>query len=296
MKKIVLFLMLMTIWVLSSCSSASFLEVSGVGYQTLQMQESNKDFSEQAIKKAQILVFCLVDKNGDVEVMVENNTDQIMTIDRTKSFFQNQNDVAQMYYDPTIHTNTQSVTLGSTTGIGVNLGSVARAVGVGGILGTALSGVNVGGGNSTSTTNVNTTYTVDQPKVSIPPHGRISMGRMFPMLGVGRNFLHAAVTESPTDINNLFVQDNTYARANICISFSIDGEKSFQFIETHLYANSLMIGKVNGEGYVNNALRTIYTNNPNALLQPWYLLYFASAKKNRDNNCKISQQIFVNYN
>ena len=107
--------MLMTIWVLSSCSSASFLEVSGVGYQTLQMQESNKDFSDQAIKKAQILVYCLVDRNGEVEVMVENNTDQIMTIDRTKSFFQNQNDVAQMYYDPTVQTNTTSVTHGSTT-------------------------------------------------------------------------------------------------------------------------------------------------------------------------------------
>ena len=62
MKKTILFSMLMTIWVLSSCSSASFLEVSGVGYQTLQMQENSKDFSEQAVKQAQILVYCMVDK------------------------------------------------------------------------------------------------------------------------------------------------------------------------------------------------------------------------------------------
>ena len=286
--------MLMTIWVLSSCSSASFLEVSGVGYQTLQMQESNKDFSDQAIKKAQILVYCLVDRNGEVEVMVENNTDQIMTIDRTKSFFQNQNDVAQMYYDPTVQTNTTSVTHGSTTGVGVNLGSVARAVGVGGILGTALSGVNVGGSNSTSTTNVNTTYTIDQPKVSVPPHGRISMGRTFQMQGVGRSFLHSAVTESPLDVNNSFSNSNTYAASNIVISYSTDNENSYQFIETHLFANSLLVGKVREKGKVNDALRTIYMNKPDALSQPWFLLYFAS-KSTAENDSKLQPYSFVNY-
>ena len=286
--------MLMTSWVLSSCSSASFLEVSGVGYQTLQMKESDKDFSEQAIKKAQILVYCLVDRNGEVEVMVENNSDQMMTIDRTKSFFQNQNDVAQMYYDPTVQTNTTSVTHGSTTGVGVNLGSVARAVGVGGILGTALSGVNVGGSNSTSTTNVNTTYTIDQPKVSVPPHGRISMGRTFQMQGVGRSFLHSAVTESPLDVNNSFSNSNTYAASNIGISYSIDNETTYQFIETHLFANSLLVGKVREKGKVNDALRTIYMNKPDALLQPWFLLYFAS-KSTKDNDSKIQPYSFVNY-
>lgn len=294
MKKIVLFSMLMTIWVLSSCSSASFLEVSGVGYQTLQMQESNKDFSDQAIKKAQILVYCLVDRNGEVEVMVENNSDQMMTIDRTKSFFQNQNDVAQMYYDPTVQTNTTSVTHGSTTGVGVNLGSVARAVGVGGILGTALSGVNVGGSNSTSTTNVNTTYTIDQPKVSVPPHGRISMGRTFQMQGVGRSFLHSAVTESQLDVNNSFSNSNTYAASNIVISYSLDNEATYQFIETHLFANSLLVGKVREKGKVNDALRTIYMNKPDALSQPWFLLYFAS-KSTAENDSKLQPYSFVNY-
>ena len=286
--------MLMTIWVLSSCSSASFLEVSGVGYQTLQMKESDKDFSEQAIKKAQILVYCLVDRNGEVEVMVENNTDQMMTIERTKSFFQNQNDVAQMYYDPTVQTNTTSVTHGSATGVGVNLGSVARAVGVGGILGTALSGVNVGGSNSTSTTNVNTTYTIDQPKVSVPPHGRISMGRTFQMQGVGRSFLHSAVTESQLDVNNSFSNSNTYAASNIVISYSTDNENSYQFIETHLFANSLLVGKVREKGKVNDALRTIYMNKPDALSQPWFLLYFAS-KSTAENDSKLQPYSFVNY-
>lgn len=258
------------------------------------MKESDKDFSEQAIKKAQILVYCLVDRNGEVEVMVENNSDQMMTIDRTKSFFQNQNDVAQMYYDPTVQTNTTSVTHGSTTGVGVNLGSVARAVGVGGILGTALSGVNVGGSNSTSTTNVNTTYTIDQPKVSVPPHGRISMGRTFQMQGVGRSFLHSAVTESQLDVNNSFSNSNTYAASNIVISYSLDNEATYQFIETHLFANSLLVGKVREKGKVNDALRTIYMNKPDALSQPWFLLYFAS-KSTAENDSKLQPYSFVNY-
>ena len=217
-----------------------------------------------------------------------------MTVDRTKSFFQDQNSLAQMYYDPTVQTNTKSTTVGNTSGSSVNLGAVANAVGIGGVLGTALSGVNVGGSNSTSTTNTNTTYTIDQPKISIPPHGKISMGRVFRINGIGRHLLQEAVKESYTDINNYFTAQNSYASANICISYSIDEEKTFQFIQTHLYAATLLVGKVRNEGKVNEALRVIYQNKTDALIQPWYLLHFVSYGRYRNNDHKINQQVFIN--
>ena len=203
-RKVFLFSIILMIIFLSSCASPNYLAITGVGYQSLQMEQNKKVKSNNT---KTITVYCEVDKEGYVSVMVENNTDKIMTVDRTKSFFQDQNSLAQMYYDPTVQTNTKSTTVGNTNGSSVNLGAVANAVGIGGVLGTALSGVNVGGSNSTSTTNTNTTYTIDQPKISIPPHGKISMGRVFRINGIGRHLLQEAVKESNTDINNYFTEN-----------------------------------------------------------------------------------------
>ena len=288
-------ILILLIGILSSCAAPEYLGVSGVAYQSLQVKQTATVNQNTIPEDAKIAVFCAVDKDGNVDVFVENHTDQIMTIDRTKSFFQNRNCIAQMYYDPTVQTNTTSTTDGSGRGVGVNLGAVANAVGIGGILGVALSGVNVGSSRSSSVTNTNTTYVIDQPKVSIPPHGRISLGRTFQLQGVGKEFLQSAVEGSYSDVNNSFNVDNSYAFANICVSYSIDEEKTYQFIENHLYASSLLIGKVKYTGKVNDALRSIYINKPNALTESWYLLYFASAKKKRDNNHKVSQQLLLNY-
>lgn len=288
-------ILILLIGILSSCAAPEYLGVSGVAYQSLQVKQTAPVNQNAVPKDAKIAVFCAVDKDGNVEVFVENHTDQIMTIDRTKSFFQNRNCIAQMYYDPTVQTNTISTTDGSGRGVGVNLGAVANAVGIGGILGVALSGVNVGSSRSSSVTNTNTTYVIDQPKVSIPPHGRISLGRTFQLQGVGKEFLQSAVEGSYSDVSNSFNVDNSYAFANICVSYSIDEEKTYQFIENYLYASSLLIGKVKYTGKVNDALRSIYINKPNALTETWYLLYFASAKKKRDNNHKVSQQLLLNY-
>ena len=293
-RKLLLYSAMMAIPFLSSCKP-TYLAVSGVGYQSLQMKQNEK---QEPKDNKTITIYCFVDKDGNVEVIAENNSDRIMTIDRTKSFFQNQNALAQMYYDPTVQTNTTSTTQGSGRGVGVNLGVVASAVGIGGVLGAALTGVNVGGSNSTSTTNTNTTYVIDQPKVSIPPQGRVSMGRTFQITGIGKKFLQQAITESSQDVNNAFTKDNSYAEANICISYSIDEENSFQFIETHLYATSILVSKVRNEGKVNEAIRMIYQNKPDALMQPWYLLYFAQSNlfyALRSNNYKLYQQAFVNY-
>lgn len=287
--------LILLIGLLSSCAVPEYLGVSGVAYQSLQLKQDTPTDPNAIPKDAKIAVFCSIDKDGNVDVFVENKTDKIMTIDRTKSFFQNRNCIAQMYYDPTVQTNTTSTTEGSGRGVGVNLGAIASAVGIGGILGTALSGVSVGGSNSSSVTNTNTTCVIDQPKVSIPPHGRISLGRTFQIQGVGKEFLQSAVNECYSDVNNVFNIDNSYAFANICVSYSIDEEQTYQFIENKLYASSLLIGKVKYTGKVNDALRSVYINKPNALTESWYLLYFASAKKNRNNNHKVSQQLLLNY-
>jgi hypothetical protein len=67
-----------------------------------------------------------------------------------------------------------SSTHGSTAGVGVNMGAVAKAAGIGGAAGTIANGVNVG----TSSTNFSTTTTYAQRVVPIPPLSERVLGNM----------------------------------------------------------------------------------------------------------------------
>lgn len=268
---------------LSSCST-QYLNVTGVAYQSIRAKNpvaSKLDIPQDAT----IIVSCQVGANGQLDVLVQNNSDKIMTIDRTKSFFRNQSGNSIPYYDPTVKVKSQSTMVGGESGASVNLGSIASAAGIGGVLGTALGGVNVGGSKSKATTNTNTTYIVDQPQISIAPHGQASMGRTFMIEGVGLTFL----SQLSTDVCNEFTPDQTYAACNLCISYSVDDGKTFDTILTDIYANSLLVSKVKQVGQVNDALRTIYINKSDALTEPWYALYFQSDAKQNNNKVQVSE-------
>lgn len=273
--KILLLAMLLVGCALSSCRSTEYLNVSGVAYQSI---HATNAISPNAIpSNAKIVVVCSIDQSGWLEVTVRNNTDEIMTIDRTKSFFRDGLNNSIPYYDPLVTVNTQSTTVGNTTGASVNLGSVASVVGIGGALGTALGGVNVGGANSTATTSSETTYHIDQPIIHIAPHGSSSMGRQFQITGVGQSFLGEAIKSTMQDVNNNFTPETTYASCNICVSYSIDNGVTYESVLTDLYANTLLVSKVWSTGKVNDALRKIYIGKGDALREQWYLIHFESA-------------------
>ena len=276
---------------LSSCAP-HYLNVTGVAYQSIRSKtpvSSRQDIPQDAT----IILSCQIGPNGEFNVLVQNNTDKIMTIDRTKSFFRNQAGNSIPYYDPTVKVHSQSTTVSGETGASVNLGSIASAAGIGGALGTALSGVNVGGSKGRAITNTNTTYIVDQPQISVAPHGQASMGRTFMVEGVGLSFLSMAVLGATTDVNNVFTPSQTYSACNLCISYSIDDGKTFENIFTDIYANSLLISKVKQTGKINDALRTIFQNKADALGESWYALYFQSDVKENNNKVRVNE--ILNY-
>lgn len=287
--KTYLLVLLLAGCVLSSCKS-EYLNVAGVAYQSIRAK--NAVSSNGIPSNAKIVVVCQVNPYGWLDVTVRNNTDKIMTIDRTKSFFRDGMDNSIAYYDPMVTVSSQSTTTGSATGGSVNLGSLASAAGIGGALGTALGGVNVGGSNSTSTTSTETAYHIDQPQIHIAPHGSASMGRKFEITGVGKTFLGKAVNTAMQDVNNNFTSDQTYAFCNICISYSLDNGATYETILTDLYANTLLVSKVRTTGKVNDALRKIYAGKNDALIEQWYLFHFESAA---GNDYYIQNNEFINY-
>ena len=276
MKKVKIYAaLLLAVGSLSACRGYA-PDIRGVGYQSLRTTQGT--FNLDSIpKSARIIVRSYINENGNLDVFVYNNTDVVMTIDRTKTFFRDASGKSVAYYDPTVRTQSTSTTIGqtSTAGAGVNLGSVAGALGVGGVLGQALNGVNVGGsrGQNTSTTNVNTTYDIDLPQVSIAPHGEISLGRIFNITGIGFDFLEEAIITSTHDVHNTFLQNHSYASNAVFVSYSFDDGKTYEQLETDVYANSIHIGRVDIAGRVNRALRKIYLKKDDALQESWYLLY-----------------------
>ena len=254
----------------ASCSS--YIEATGVAYQSLRSTQEVTGIPEGTT----LVVHSVVNANGVIDVIVENRTDEVMVIDRTKTFFRGTSGTSVPYYDPTVRTNTTSTTNSGTTGATVNVGAVAGAMGMGGALGRALNGVNVGGSNTTATTNVNTTYYIDQPSMSIAPHSMASLGRLFTIDGVGCNFLAEAITQSVQDVAMTYAHNNAYATCNLSIAYSLDEGKSYDRMQVDYYANTLLIGKVKQTGKVNDALRTIYANKSDCLQEPWFLLYFSS--------------------
>ena len=276
---------------LCSCYTKQ-LEVTGIAYQSFRNTIGNKSLND-VTDKSKIIVMCNVDLKGNVDVLVTNNSDEIMTIDRTKTFFRDATGKSTAYYDPTIQTTTSTQTRGKNGGVSVNAGAVAGALGVGGALGSILNGVNVSGGTNSAVSTSNTTYTIDQPKAQIAPHSTANLGRVFFLDGIGISTLASAIQQANGSVFKTFTPEDTYTKCYVCVTYSVDEEKSYQKFETEIYANTLFVSKVENHGQVNEALRQIYSNKSDCFNEPWYVLHFLSNRK--ENNTKSQFNTIINY-
>lgn len=236
---------------LFSCASPQL--VSDISYRSIRNQDPVKHRinslqeipATAEIAIATSILRSVMAESDRVKITVYNLTDSTMVIDRRQSFFIYP-DRQVPYYDPSVTTHTN--TTGTGRGSSVNLGAIGSLLGVGGVVGTALSGINVGGSQSSS--NSTTTYDIDQQLIYIPPRGHASMQRDF-------------------------------ARGNssfgVCIAYSKDRMKSLQnFISTYTQNNNLWVPVRNEKRnyYPNEALRSIYTANPDLFTEKWWCIDF----------------------
>lgn len=97
------------------------------------------------------------------KIMLYNKSNHIIYVDMGNSFKIRRNGSFSMYYD----TSQTTITQGTGSNVGLQIGSVANAFGIGGIIGNIASGLSVGSGNSSS---ISTTY-FHQRILAIPPGG-----------------------------------------------------------------------------------------------------------------------------
>lgn len=264
---------------LSSCTSWRILP-RGVVYQSC--------VSEQAMPNkvkpdsAKIKVSYSINFAGKLTVTITNLTTNIMMIDKTMSFFRGSDGQSISYYDPTVttHTNVKSST--ASTGVGVNLGTVANAVGIGGVVGRALNAVTVGGSNASTNTNSTTVYDVDQPIVNIGPRGQVELSKAFDTdLGTLKDLLPQV--NQPV-LNRTFTSNDSYLTFGAYITYSTDGGTSWDRIDCDFYANTLIVCKVIQEPGsdkldMNSALLKLYEIKPDALTEPWSFIYFDACEQ-----------------
>lgn len=264
---------------LSGC--ATKMAVNNVAYQSVRGEKGT--ISPKIIpEESSILVRHSINSNGILSIAIENLTDSIMTIDKTKSFFIH-NGTSTPFYSPVVKTT--SVTDYSSEGktATLNVGAVAGAMGVSGAVGKALNGVNIGGETINGTSVNNTTYQIDLPEVNIGPRGSITLGQEFQIEGMGKGFLNDLSTQLPTkDDFTLYANNASESVSSFCvtITYSLDEGQTKQRITSTYYTDNIYISFLKKFGHVNESLRTIYKKYPDALDRSWYLIYLNSTPVN----------------
>lgn len=192
-------------------------------------------------EEAEIVVEYNIDPDGYFTPIVHNRTSNVMILDQTQSFFSNTNGKSVSYFDSTVKTTSTTDISSKSKGVSVNLGSVADALGVGGVVGTLANGVNVGSSGTTGDAKTTTTYTTDEPRVSVPPMGKAKMSKRYRIATFEeashdmRKILYGEMEQNTSVFGSEFV-----SQFSICISYSIDGGETFDNLITDFYIDAYM--------------------------------------------------------
>lgn len=227
--------------------------------------------------EADIAVFYYIDDKANINVLVRNLTDDILTIDQTKSFFVNSDQKSTAYYDPTIRTTTNTVSTGSSKGGSFNLGGLASAFGIGGIAGTLMNATTLGKSNTISNTSSHTEVMADLPQVSIGPRGEMAMSKSFAVHIPSMNPQLISVTPA-----------NSPLKFSVSIRYSFDNGETFDIITSEFYCNSFILENVYNNG-TSSAVADLIRKKANATREPWFQLVSSRG------DCIENLGVFLNY-
>lgn len=260
---------------LSSCSSTKRLQIQGVSYQSIRTSFARPD---QVPKDARIAVEYFFDDNGRVQPVVCNLTDEILTIDQSKSFLVNTDGVSTSYYDPNVYTTTSGAFESSTQGSSFNLGAVTSALGVGGVLGHLANGTTLHSSNTSGSYSSNSVAIYDQKQITVGPRGMVALGKQFKVKNLGWSGIN--YRNSFTDLS----RSKSPLKFSITISFSFEESGAQEKLTTDFYVNSsINIPATNN--VTSTAFNTIYKKKPDALAEYLYMFLV------QDNVAEVEEDV-----
>lgn len=270
----------------TSCIQTKQLLTYSVGYQSIRTYHAQPTDNNPIPDNSKIVVLYYINSSGELSVVIHNKSSEIMTIDQEKSFFVTPSGTSISYYDPTVNFSSSTNSSYETSGISVNLGAITGILGIRGPLGMLANGISVGNSTTYGSSYTTAKYMINKPRESIAPNSFSAMSRTFHIDGIGKS----SIPNQKCDFQGLS-PENSNTKFKVCISYSTDGEKSFDTIITEFYMNSEIVIPVANYGLVNEALRTIYCDKTDALNEYWWLVATCS---NRLNN-GFSNGVLIDY-
>ncbi|MBQ9638800.1 MAG: hypothetical protein IJV22_04500 [Bacteroidales bacterium] len=238
--------------ILQLASCGTLWETYGVNYQSVRKLYAYPENDQATIKVETIL-----DKEGNFSVRVTNLSNEVMTIDRTKSFVVNTDGASTPYYDPTIHVESTASSTGTINGFttGAYYGQYS----------TTWVTVN-------STTESYSTVIQEQPQINIPPHCTVELPKSVTILKIQENSLNRLLAAEYTEHD--FEHSDKFS---LYISYSVDGGKTCRQFEQSYYINAAFGVPVVEYGRVNAALRKVLTTKTDCVNEPWWAIYIHSS-------------------
>lgn len=269
---------------LGSCKTFK-LDISSVGYQSIRTTFAQP---EKIPEEAKIAVEYFINDRGEILAVVYNLSDEIITIDQTKSFLIDTTSQSISYYDPTVTSTTAGNFKSGTTGASFNLGVISSMFGIGGLLGNLLNATTLSGSRTAGAFSSNTVTVTDQPEVRIGPKGRMVMSKQFPITGVGRKY----ITPQSNSYNDC-LPSTSPLKFSICVSYSMDDEVEKRLV-TDFYVNSNIVISDN-PWKVNDAFHKIYADKTDALAEPSFMFVIKTnlnVKDARSMGLKLQESDF----
>lgn len=246
---------------LCACSSTKKLQIQGVSYQSIRTSFARPS---KLPNDARIAVEYFFDDNGRVQPVVCNLTDEILTIDQSKSFLVNTDGVSTCYYDPNVYTTTSGTFESSTEGRSFNLGAITNALGVGGLLGHLANGTTLHSSNTAGTYSSHSVAIYDQKQITVGPRGMVALGKQFQVKNIGWSGI--SYRNSFTDLK----RSQSPLKFSITISFSFENTGTQEKLTTDFYVNS-SISIPTSNNITSTAFNTIYKKKPDALAEYLYM-------------------------
>lgn len=261
-----------------SCNTG--LKTTSISYQSVRTTFPQ---GEPIPDDAEIVACYDISNEGDLNVVIFNNSDEVMIIDQTLSFFVNSDGLSTSYFDPTVRTTSNTDMHSATKGATFNLGALGGALGIGGTVGKLLGAFNLGGSSTNGYSTTSTTYIADQPRVALAPHSNGAMSKVFKIKGLGRTALKRSNRAFQTDID----YSQSRIKFSVCISYSTDGGNLFNKIVTDFYSNSFIVMPLTDMTKINSTLSSLYQAKPDLLYEPWYIMYFPNNSDHYNYNTVI---------
>ena len=243
------------LFLLSSC--ASYHPCYGVFYKSIR-PATFKEPGE--LKEASIAVVTNIDKDGNVNVLVKNLTDDILTVDQTRSFFVDEEKTSKSFYDPTIRTSSTTSANSSSIGRSFNLGAVAQILGIGGAIGTILNASSVTGSTTHGNATTVTVQTKDMPRITIAPRGQMLLSKTFRYNTLNN---YQSQTTAP---------ESSPQTCSVTVAYSFDDGANWDKITTDFFTNASLVIPVDN-GKTNDAIRKLIELKPNITKEPWFIMH-----------------------